>query len=55
MIAGSVKEPGTTKKLILLIFFNQLTTNVPNQIETSQLICSANQLTGLYIVRNISR
>ena len=30
----------------LLDSFNLLTTNVPRHIETSQLICSANQLTG---------
>ena len=36
-----------------LAFFNVLnllSTNVPHQIETSQLICRANQLTDLYIV-----
>ena len=32
---------------------NSLTTNVSHQIETSQLICHANQLTGFYIMRNI--
>ena len=30
--------------------FNPLTTNVPHHIETSQLICIANQLTGFYIM-----
>ena len=30
-----------------------LTTNVPHHIETSQLICSANQLTGFFMMRNI--
>ena len=29
--------------------------NVPNHIETSQLICSANQLTDFYIIENIGR
>ena len=32
-----------------------LTTNVPHHIETSQLFCSANQLTGLYMIGNIGR
>ena len=35
------------------IDLNPLTINVPNHIETSQLICSANQLTGFYIIVNI--
>ena len=29
---------------------NPLTTNVPNNIETSQLSCSANALTGFYMI-----
>ena len=33
--------------------FNPLTTNVPHHIETSQLICSANQLTGFYMMRTL--
>ena len=33
--------------------FNPLTTNVPHHIETSQLICSANQLTGFYMMGDI--
>ena len=32
---------------------NPLTTNVPHHIETSQLICNANQLTGFYMMGNI--
>ena len=32
---------------------NPLTTNVPHHIETSPLICIANQLTGFYIIGNI--
>ena len=39
----------------LLINFNPLTTNVLHQIETSQLICITNQLTGFYMMGNISR
>ena len=34
---------------------NPLMTSVPNHIETSQLICNANQLTGFYMMRNIGR
>ena len=33
--------------------FNLLTTNVPHYVETSQLICNANQLTGFYLMGNI--
>ena len=35
--------------------FNLLTTNVSHHIETSQLICIPNQLTGFYILKNIDR
>ena len=28
---------------------NPLTTNIPHYIETSQLICKTNQLTGFYM------
>ena len=38
-----------------LAFVNPLTTNVPLHIETSQLICNANQLTGFYMKRDIGR
>ena len=34
---------------------NPLTTSVPHHIETSQLICNANQLTGFYMMGNIGR
>ena len=34
---------------------NPLTTNVTHHIETSQLICILNQLTGFYMMGNISR
>ena len=43
---------------VKLIFFNPLnplTTNVPHYIETSQLICNENQLTGFYMMGNIGR
>ena len=32
-------------------YINSLTTNVPYQIETRELICNANQLTGFYRMR----
>ena len=32
----------------------QLTTNVPHHIETGQLICRANQLTGFYMVATLA-
>ena len=35
--------------------FNPLPTNVPHHIETSQLICNANQLTSFYMMGNIGR
>ena len=61
MIAGSVKEHGATEKLMLsskyrrIIFFNPLITNVSHHIETSQLTCIADQLTGFYAIVNIGR
>ena len=33
--------------------FNPLTTNVPQHIETSQLICNADQLTGFFMMVDI--
>ena len=33
--------------------FNPLTTNSPQDIETSQLSCNANQSTGFYMMGNI--
>ena len=35
--------------------FIPLTTNVPHHIETSQLICHANEVTGFYMIGNIGR
>ena len=32
---------------------NPLTTNVPHHVETSQLICNANELTGYYMLGSI--
>ena len=34
---------------------NPLTTNIPHHVETSQLICNPNQLTGFYMIGNIRR
>ena len=34
------------QSFLLYSMFKQLTTNAPHHIETSQMICSANQLTG---------
>ena len=44
-------------KSLLTLFSqsNPLTTNVPEHIETSQLICIANQLTGFFIMGDIGR
>ena len=39
----------------ILADLNPLTTNVPHHIETSQLICNANQLIGFYMMGNIGR
>ena len=35
--------------------FNPLTTNVLHHIETGQMICNANRLTGFYIMGNVGR
>ena len=35
--------------------FNPLATNVRHHIETSQLVCRANHLTGFYMIVNIGR
>ena len=43
------------KIVITKTFVNPLTANVPHHIETSQLICNANQLTGFYMMMNIIR
>ena len=44
------------KKFVVKNFqpkFNPLTANVPHHIETSQLTCNANQLTGFYMMGSI--
>ena len=38
-----------------LVMVNPFTTNIPHHIETSQLICSADQLTGFYMMGNTVR
>ena len=44
------------KNMLTFYFFfiNPLTVSAPNHIETSKLICRANQLTGFYMMGNIS-
>ena len=51
----SYKEIMTGMKIMVFVvkIFNPLMTNVPHHIETSQLICIANQLTGFYRMGNI--
>ena len=44
---------GTLARNGLMSSFIPLTINVPHHIETSQLICIADQLTGFYMMRNI--
>ena len=41
--------------IYVLRFFNPLMTIVPHPIETSQLTCNADQLTGFYMMENIGR
>ena len=41
------------RRLFVLFFLKPLMTNGPHHIETSQLICSANQFTGLYMMGKI--
>ena len=36
----------------VILGFKPLTTNIPHHIETSQLICNADQLTGFYMMGN---
>ena len=43
------------KVLPFVCLVNPLTINVPHHIETSQLICSENQLTGFYMMGDIGR
>ena len=49
MIQGVQKETSGMK------WVNPLTNNVSHHIETSQLICNANQLTGFYMTGTIGR
>ena len=41
--------------MLIIRSVNPLTTNVPQHIETSQLMCIANQLTGFYMMWSIDR
>ena len=47
---GMVCNGNIGKKLV-----KPVPTNVPHHIETSQLICNANQLVGFYMMGNIGR
>ena len=44
-----------TKYSAHCLFLNPLTTNVHHHIETNQLICTENQLTGFYMMGNNGR
>ena len=53
--AGSVKIIHFAAISSIMYFgdsFNPLTINVSHHLETSQLICNANQLTGFYMIGN---
>ena len=52
---AEVTFKGPTSQKLFYIFINLLTTNVNHHIETTQLIFNASQLTGFYMMRNISR
>ena len=51
--AGNFKITWNFDKILVCV--NPLTTNVPHPVETNQLICNANQLTGFYLMGNIGR
>ena len=60
MTTELVNGDSATEKLILwskyrFHFLNPLMTDVRRHIDTSQLICIANQLNGFYMMRNIGR
>ena len=46
---------GLEGRILRTRFINPLTTSVPHYIETSQLICMENQLTGFYMMGSIGR
>ena len=48
-ISGNLKGDRNENQL------NPLTTSVPHHIETSQMICRADQLNGFYVMGNIGR
>ena len=45
----------TRKHLCQSLFFHPITTNIPDHKETSQFICSANELIGFYLIGNTAR
>ena len=45
----------TACRIVVNVLLERLTTHNPHYIETSQLICNANQLTGFYMMGNIGR
>ena len=53
-VLGGAFYKKCTFRIPFRMYFNALTTSVPYQIETSQLIC-INQLTGFYMMGNIGR
>ena len=51
----SVSDNFGTLYIQELKFVKPLTTNVLHHIETIQLVCNANQLTGFYMTENFGR
>ena len=54
-IIDSAGEYNPENYHVMVFFINPLTTNVLHHIETSQLICSANQLADFCMIGNIAR
>ena len=52
-ILQNEKEIAVSFLFKLFYHVKQLVTNASHHIETSQLICDANELTGFYMMRNI--
>ena len=52
-ILQNEKETAVSFLFKLFYHVNQLVTNASHHIETSQLICDANELTGFYMMGNI--
>ena len=61
LCAGNIVNANKLIEILRMLNFlslkhsNLLTTNVPHHIEASQLICSANQLTGFHMMGNTGR